>query len=126
MQLLLFDDKNSWIDITDKFKIKVDYCTVKQQIKLESMLGAYAKKAEEISEEEQLQLFFEYATYYVKYHLKDWEGVTDGKKEIPFVLTNDEMDDKLWLGLVNNSDVFWKVFNAISNKLRFNAVDKKK
>ena len=53
-------------------------------------------------------------------------GIQAAEKEIPFVLTNDEMDDKLWLGLVNNSDVFWKVFNAISNKLRFNAVDKKK
>ncbi len=124
MQLMLFDEKNSWIKITEDFRIKVDYCTIKQQMKLHGLLNYYLTDKEKSDEES--SAFFEYASYFVKYHLKDWEGVTDGKKEIPFVVVNDEMDDILWKGLINNTEIFWKVYTAIFDKLRFNEIDKKK
>lgn len=124
MQLMLFDDKNSWINIDNDFSIKVDYCSIKQQMKLESLLANYSKQ--ESGSEEDISVFYEYATYFVKYHLKDWQGVTDGQKDIPFILTNDEMDNMLWKGLINNTTIFWKVFNAIHNKIKFDEIDKKK
>jgi hypothetical protein len=130
MQLMLFDDKNSWIEIEKGFSIKIDYCNVKQQMKLEVMLDNYRKVAMKedkvVESEEAVGLFYEYATYYVKYHIKDWKGVSDGKKDLLFELENDEMKDNLWKGLVNNTNVFWKLFNAIHTKLRFNETDKKK
>lgn len=124
MELLLFDDKNSWVDIENNFKVKVDYCNVKQYIKLEQILQNYLEF--EGDKEKKDEIFFEYAAYFIKYHIKDWQGVTDGKNEIKCRLVNDELEDSLWKAIITNPSIFSKLFTAIHTKIKFEGRDKKK
>lgn len=123
MQLLLFDDNNSWIDVEGDFKVKVDYCDIKQQMKLEMLLDNY-RREEDI--EKQTAIFYEYVCYYIKYHVKDWVGVTNGDHSIDIQLVNNEMLDKLWRAFCNNSILVWKTYSVIADKLKFDDSDKKK
>lgn len=132
MQLLLFDEKNKWVKIQDQFEVKIDYCNVKQQMQLNRMLNSYLNKIE-IGEDEKpiiddktSDMFTEYAQMFVKLHVKDWKGVTDGENDLPFVLENNEMSDLLLMSIINDNSLFWNIYNAISEVLKFNGIDKKK
>lgn len=125
MELLIFDDKNSWVELKDGVRIKVDYCNIKQQYQLNNRLSGLLE--ENITEEHKHQIMYEYAYYMVKYHLKDWIGVgTSPDNPIKLELIDNEIPDNLMNAIANKANFFWEIYYAINELVRFDSNDKKK
>lgn len=127
MQLLLFDDINSWVQLECGVKIKVDYCNIVQKFKLDNLIANYADTTEEKSDEERNKLLYMHAYYTIKFHLKDWEGVgKSGEESIELKLKDNEVEDSLMNAIANNTILFWQCYNSISSATKFDTSDKKK
>lgn len=142
MEIFAFDLSDKWIDVNEKIRFKVDYLEPDQSYKLQVLLKKGIDFKMEYDDdglpivanmtEEQRARFDAawdyYIKVYLKYVIKDWEGIKDAKgNEIKCVLVNNELEEKLWKVLCNQTALLFYLFvEASTKKLRFTDTDKKK
>jgi len=63
----------------------------------------------------------QYARYYIKYTVKDWEGLGE-----PCKVIKDELDESQWLELTSDIEQTMTLSNMIYEELHFSETDKKK
>lgn len=125
MQLATFNNKDRWVEIHEDFKVKVDYPNVNQKYVLEEMQfkGFDGEDVKKIN----LASFNQSARYFLKFTIKDWEGLKDFSDNlIKCVLVNDELEESLWSALVMNDELTFLMYRKINEVLRWNHTDKKK
>lgn len=145
----LRNSKTKWLNF-DKVKFKIGYLTLEQDDILKGLLRSLGfadptlitkgELTDEVSSKKRSELYGLYIRYYrlfLKYTIKDWEGIIDevGKKVKCKIFINEddeekgtELDNHQWIGLCKSlsegdlSDHWARIFNEI----KFNDVDKKK
>lgn len=125
MQLATFNNKDRWVEIHEDFKVKVDYPNVNQKYVLEEMQfkGFDGEDVKKIN----LASFNQSARYFLKFTIKDWEGLKDfSDNPIKCVLVNDELEESLWSALVMNDELTFLMYKKINEVLRWSHSDKKK
>jgi hypothetical protein len=142
MEIFAFDNSEKWVPVNDKIKFLVDYLTPDQSYKLQVVL----KKGidfkinydddrlpimSELTEEQKAKFDAAWDLFmktYLKYVIKNWSGVIDGKgKEIKCVLVDNELEDRLWVILCNQKMLVAFLFSeAFTKVLRWSDTDKKK
>lgn len=105
---------SDWIEI-DGTKLKIDYPTQEQEMKLQEIT------LESSQDEKNMQL--KYARLYIKYTVKDWKEEDLGQK---CLVVNDELEDDLWRALVVDATQSLTIFGKIFEELNFSESDKKK
>ena len=99
--------KTDWLDIGEGQKVKIDYPTRGQIHILQDYLIRH-----DISN---------YARYYLKFVIKDWEGFGEDCS-----LVNNELSNELWYLLTQDYNQFMSLFGLIEDELKWIDVDKKK
>jgi len=125
--IVAFGNKPKWIDIQEGFKVLVDYPTVNQKYKLEGILfNGQDLDASTLSKIELAQ-FNLWVRTWLKYVIKDWQGLTDEEgQEIKCELEDNELKSDLWEGLCKVDELVFPLYQKISDVLRWNNTDKKK
>jgi len=109
---------DGWIDFEDGSRLKIDYPTLEQKAKLNSLL----LKLNSVGPEMKQSTTVDYMRLYIKYTVKDWEI-----KEAPKCLLNKgEMKDELWLMLCDSTEQTAVIFNKIIEQLDADEETKKK
>ena len=111
IKLALKKSNSHWLEIDD-VKFLVDYPTNEQEMKLQEIM--LDKQTEDIKR-------LRYARYYLKYTIKDWQGI-----ETKCLLINNELEDELWQSLVSDTMQTLTIFGKIYDNLSFTESDKKK
>lgn len=125
--IVAFGNKSKWIDIIDDFKILVDYPTVEQKYKLESILFNGAELNKDMLNKIELAKWNQWVRYYLKYVIKDWQGLkNEDNQEIKCELVNNELKNELWEGLCQVDELVFDIYQKASEVLRWNIYDKKK
>jgi hypothetical protein len=125
MQLTTYNNKDRWVEIHEDFKVKVDYPNINQKYILEEMQfkGFDGENTKNIN----LASFNQSARFYIKFTIKDWEGLKDFNGDpIPCLTVNNELEDSLWSALVANDELTFLMYKKIDEVLRWNYLDKKK
>lgn len=104
--------KSDWIEI-DGIKLLVDYPTNAQQmllqeIMLDNSLGEESKR-------------LRYARNYLRYTIKDWQGIDD-----KCLLIDGILEKELWESLVVDPLQTLTLFGKVFDELNFDETDKKK
>lgn len=124
MQLSLKRSFNNWIEVGEnedksKVKFKLDYPTREQEQELQTIKYGEKYSGGDIS--------LKYAQQFLKYVIKDWEGVTDqDKNKVECKLVNNELEEKIWWALVGNEAMAMSLFIKCYEELEFTGNDKKK
>lgn len=127
MILHTFENRNRWIEITEDFKIKVDYLTADQKYRLESIQFKNVDLNKGKLETVDVAAFTEAARYFVKFSIKDWKGLkAPSGEEIKCVLVDNELEDSLFLALIQDDWIVNLIYSKINEVLRWNESDKKK
>ena len=124
MQLSLKKSFNNWIEVGEnddksKVKFKLDYPSREQEQELQSIKYGDKFTGGDIS--------LKYAQRFLKYVIKDWEGVSDqdGNK-VECKLKQNELEDEIWWALVGNEAMAMSLFVKCYEELEFTGNDKKK
>lgn len=127
MILHTFENRDRWIPIADDFSIKVDYLTADQKYKLESIQFKNTDLNKGKLEKVDVAAFTEAARYFVKFCIKDWKGLkAPSGEEIKCVLVDNELEDSLWLALIQDDWLVNLIYSKINEVLRWKELDKKK
>ena len=139
MQIPLRQSKSKWITIGD-VKFKIGYLTLEQDDILKGYLYQTVQGKEDLTPERKREVFkvsIQYYRLFLKYTIKDWEGIVDqDDKKVKcktFINESDdergtELDNHQWTGLCKRlsegdlSNHWAKIFNEI----KFDETDKKK
>ena len=125
MQISGFDNKDKWIKLDGGLEVLVDYMTAEQSFKYNRIVNGLVKN-KELTDEQAIDMF-EIASYYIKYTVKDWKGLFDNEGvEIKCQLVNNELEDKLWDGLVRQQYLLISLYSKAIEVLRITNIDKKK
>ena len=108
--------ESSWVDLGEDQKILVDYPKVRQEHYLQDLL----LKARNDDGEMDMVAFMEYARYYVRYTIKDWEGFG-----MDCTTKKGELKDDLWFLLTKDITQTQTLFASISEALKWGDVEKK-
>ena len=131
MQIALKHSNTHWIDC-EGFKLKIDYPDFSQQEKLEELYysawgNAVIDEAGGINKRElNIAKYLKYKRYYLKYTLKDWEGIAEDGKEIKFLLDGNEMQTEQWQQIFSDPLLTTKFFDIIEPETQWTVADKKK
>ena len=112
-----------WIEIQKGVKIKVDYPKGDQIHELQNIMADSKGSTSGM---------YNYARLYLKYTLKDWQGLlsaTNEKDEVVAVeckLNGNQLDDDLWYSLTTDHTGTITLFNLVDEELRWVNQDKKK
>jgi len=104
--------QSRWIEI-DNIKLEVDYPTNEQEAELNEIL-INASLDKEVRN-------LRYARYYLKYVIKNWEGIDE-----PCYVVNNELEKELWLSLTKDAVQTLTIFGKVFEELQFTEADKKK
>ena len=154
MKLILKHSPTNWIDIDEEVKFKIDYLTDAQEDKLDELIFEmnyimtlpedYNNLEKEEKTKELIKIINDltpeqkarfdvinkkYYRYYLKFTIKDWKGIKDGDgNEVNCKVINDELDTRLWQGLIKNLSLndMITIAQKIQKELEFTEVDKKK
>jgi hypothetical protein len=122
MQLSLKKSSDKWIDIEtegDPVRLKVDYPTREQSQELQSI--AFSDK---YSGNDKM---LKYAQLFIRYAVKDWEGILDGDdKKLECKVIDNELEEELWWGLVQKPEQAMNLYLSIAPEIEFTEQDKKK
>ncbi len=119
MKLALKHSESHWVDISEGVKFLIDYPTREQEQELQSITFGSKFTGTDVN--------LKYTQKYVKFTVKDWQGVTDSEgKEIKCVLKDNELDDELWWALAGDPTQALKIFAKIYKETEFTETDKKK
>ena len=141
MQIKLKHSKTNWIEFPDA-KFKIGYPTIEQQDRLNELLFELAFTDESLLKKGKISnnlpakkkakimvLNSQYYRLFLRYTIKDWEGIVDEDGEkVECKLINDELYKPYWDGLCKNlttsqlADHWFK----INDEVEFNGADKKK
>ena len=102
-----------WVEYSDA-KFKIDYPKMEQIHKLQDIQAS----AEGIADK---KVMLEYARYYLKFTIKDWDGL-----DVPCKIVNNELEDELWYALTENIEHTFALFAIIDKALSWKDTDKKK
>lgn len=133
MQIKLNKSKSVWIDISEGFKVKIDYPTVEQSDALQDLLFGFTNEDNNSIDMNSAD-FLKFQKLYLKYVIKDWSGLLDeSKNEIPCKLRKlKNGDTELSIesyGIIASLQHVWLIsllYTKIEPELRFIEVDKKK
>lgn len=131
--------KSKWITIGD-VKFKIGYLTLEQEDILKGHLYQTLTDKEELTQKRKGEIFgasIKYYRLFLKYTIKDWDGIVDqdGKKVKckTFINENDdergtELDNHQWIGLCKrlSEDDLSNHWALIYNEIKFDDTDKKK
>lgn len=137
MQLIKKQTYDGWIEIGEGTRLKIDYPTVEQKDFLDSILFATNLSMEEINtgikdpdkRTEAQYLDIKYQRQYLRFTVKDWEGITDSEsKEVKCILKNNELDEDLWRDMMRSltPTELLSIYLKINKEIGFNSSDKKK
>lgn len=121
MELIGYKGKPKEAKVKD-VKFKVDYPTDEQLYKLEQIQTAHSEGAEI---NYNLADWNKYVRYYLKYTIKDWDGMTSNGKPLKCKVVDNELDDELWRALIIDNQFTAELYNAIFDILKWDAVEKK-
>lgn len=107
--------KSDWIDFDEGQRIKVDYPKGAQVHHLQDLM-IKSNKDGEID----VANFMEYARYFIKYTIKDWEGF-----DTPCKLKKNALDDELWYLITEDITQTQILFAKISEVVSWGEVEKK-
>ena len=119
---------DKWVEIGDGFKVRVDYPTEEQRFKLEEIQTGNLKFDGETVDYSSVKLsdWNRYVRYYLKYTIKDWQGLTADGEEVKCIVKNNELEDSLWNVLVSNVNLTSLMYEKINECLKWDVEDKKK
>ena len=125
MRLSLKKSFNNWVAVKDsegnEVKFLLDYFTREQEQHLQSLIWQVGQKGADS------YLGLQYAQYYIKYCVKDWQGIVDDNdKPVKCVVINDELKDDIWWALVKDPSQALTLQSEFDKELQFTFNDKKK
>lgn len=126
MELASFNNKPKWVEIRDGFKVLVDYPTVEQKYKLEQMQFEGIEISEGLPKNFNLASFNKSVRYFLKFTIKDWDGLDEGGVPVKCILDKGELNKELWEALIKYDDLVFEIYGKINEVLRWNETDKKK
>lgn len=109
-----------WKDVGDGMSIKIDYPTMRQEQKLQSIFSKEDKD------------FLKYAQLLARYAIKDWQGVDEKCILVEDIENSDEnekatmLDVDLWWMAVSNPENAVTLGNIIWEEIGWTETDKKK
>ena len=122
---------DGWLEFDNGIKLKIDYPTLPQKDKLNSLLlkglDINAKKFETKETTNQ-----EFMRMYIKFTVKDWEGMKDGNGNVYKCETvkdefgGTELKEDLWFMLCDDIIQTRVIFNRIAIELENDEMTKKK
>ena len=119
---------SDWIEIAEGQKILAELPTIEQKKKINRLqFGTISVSDGTPSGTISNQAIHEATALYLKYTIKDWEGVG-----VPCKVVNGELDNKLWESLVFDGNNEYKfehnmvLANKIKDAIEPNETDKKK
>jgi len=122
MRLSLKKSFNNWIEIEGedgKVKFLIDYPTREQEQELQSILFSKKYTGDDLG--------LKYSQRYLKYVIKDWEGLFDDDgNAVKCEIVNNELEDDLWWSLVKDGANALNLFLEFNKELTFTPNDKKK
>lgn len=123
IQLATKNTYDGWITFEDGSKFKIDYPTLPQKAKLNSLL----LKLSGVDKSDSKIVTQEYMRLYIKFTIKDWE-IKDSPKCVLIKDDNSgsELSDNLWFMLCDSIPQTVILFNKISTELEADEETKKK
>ena len=128
MEIKAFNNKEKTFEYRDGWFITVDYLTPGQKYKLEQIMHRGTKiNSEDIKKSEfSLADWNDYIRYYLKYTIKSWKGLYSEGKEVKCKVKDDELDERLWMILIQSDELVKELYEKTIEILRWADIDKKK
>lgn len=112
---------NDWIDVEDGIRLKIDYPTREQELKLNDTLLDTAES--KIPRKNMMR----YMNEMLRFCIKDWKGIKDESgAEVKCALSGNELEKNLWLDLISEPSTVHLIYEKIEEQLKFTETDKKK